>query len=68
MEGSSLSYKWPVEQPPWLDIWQHLNGTFEPNYQSHHILSTRLLGAVFAAKQALLVHDAPLVIDWMWHI
>ena len=68
MEGSSLSYKWPVEQPPWLDIWQHLNGTFEPNYQSHHILSTRLLGAVFAAKQALLVHDAPLAIDWRWHI
>ena len=68
MEGSSLSYKWAVEPPPWLDIWQHLNGTFEPNYQSHHILSTRLLGAVFAAKQALLVLDAPLVIDWRWHI
>ena len=64
MEGSSLSYKWPVEPPPWLDIWQHLNGTFEPNYQSHHILSTRLLRAVFAAKQALLVHDAP-PCDWL---
>ena len=54
MEGSSLCYKWPLVPP---DIWQHLNGTFEPNYQSHHILSARIFPEVFAAKEALLAGD-----------
>ena len=45
------------------DIWQHLNGTFEPNYQSHHILSTHIFWDVFAAKEALLADDALVVID-----
>lgn len=65
MEGSSLSYKWPLVPPlphP-SDIWQHLNGTFEPNYQSHHILSTHIFWGVFAAKEALLADDALVVID-----
>ena len=55
MEGSSLSYKWPL--PPTSDIGQHLNGTFEPNYQSHHILSTRIFQEVFAGKEELLADD-----------
>ena len=46
------------------DIWQHLNGTFKPNYQSHHILSAHIFWGVFAAKEALLLaDDAPVVID-----
>ena len=39
---------------PHPDILQHLNGTFEPNYQSDHILSTRIFQDVFAGTEELL--------------